>query len=374
MNRVIYPTAEGYVKNTAGVYSYVFNYTDHLGNVRLSYGLNANVLTIFEENNYYPFGLKHNGYNPISPIPENRRLFNGKELQDELGLNQYDYGARNYDPALGRWMNVDPLAETSRRFSPYAYALNNPVLFIDPDGMEAKGADGLTNSEWLAANRRSDSPIAQLDAEQKEFDKKQAEIDYFANKNKKKKNVIVGDAEVIDSGLNHAMHKMSEPDDIVRINTKDKTVTVERTGDDYDRIFVNGKEVMATPRGALAGDLNDNGYSVSMKGPQGVGMGLTDFVLDAFNLITGAGELKMGITTISKASLGLKVGLGGSKATLKSSVFYTRTLGINASMPFRLPTIVGAPTKNFGLFLGRNASVFGGARMTAGGYGIFNNN
>lgn len=179
---------------------------------------------------------------------------------------------------------------------------------------------------------------------------------------------------LVVSGLNHAMHQMDEPDDIVRINTKDKTATVERTGDDYDRIFVNGKEIMATPRGALAGDLNDNGYSVSMKGPQGVGMGLTDLALDAFNLITGAGELKMGITTISKASLGLKVGLGGSKATLKSSVFYTRTLGINAKMPFRLPTIVGVPTNNLGLFLGRNSSVFGGARMSAGAYGIYKNN
>ncbi|WP_371414627.1 RHS repeat-associated core domain-containing protein [Flavobacterium sp. 140616W15] len=139
-----FPTAEGYVNNTpvngANNYSYVFNYTYHLGNIRVSYKKNAqNVLEILEENNYYPFGLKHEGYN-VNPASDYKYKYNGKELQDELGLNFYDYGARNYDPALGRWMNIDPLAEQMRRHSPYNYAFDNPVYFIDPDGMAPKGA------------------------------------------------------------------------------------------------------------------------------------------------------------------------------------------------------------------------------------------
>ncbi len=66
----------------------------------------------------------------------NRFLYNGKELQDELNLGWYDYGARMYDPALGRWNGVDASAETYSFFSPYHFVGNNPIKFVDFDGKD----------------------------------------------------------------------------------------------------------------------------------------------------------------------------------------------------------------------------------------------
>ncbi|KAB1230975.1 RHS repeat-associated core domain-containing protein [Chryseobacterium viscerum] len=124
-----FPTAEGYFNVETG--KYVYNYTDHLGNTRLSYAKNGAGTEIIEESNYYPFGLKHEGYNVLTGNPSYKYKYNGKELQ-ETGM--YDYGARFYMADIGRWGVVDPLAEVSRRHSPYNYAYNNPIRFIDPDG------------------------------------------------------------------------------------------------------------------------------------------------------------------------------------------------------------------------------------------------
>ncbi len=162
-----FPHAEGYIQHKQDgdehFYNYVYQYKDHLGNIRLNYSYDEvnHELKIMNEHHYYPFGLEHKYYNnakkdfvvktksadqgggkyvKIEQVANSGYMYkyNGKELQDELGLDWYDYGARNYDAALGRWFNIDPASELSRRYSPYAYALDNPVYFIDPDGMLAE--------------------------------------------------------------------------------------------------------------------------------------------------------------------------------------------------------------------------------------------
>jgi len=162
------PTAEGFYDALRSIYYY--NYTDHLGNIRLKYSdadgdgvvkgdtnkycdnvppdqpcmPGTTIGDIEEVTDYYPFGMMHKNMMFYDFNNAYQYKYNGKELQ-ETGM--YDYGARFYMPDIGRWGVVDPLAETSRRWSTYTYAYNNPINFIDPDGREGTGW-GLKDNEW----------------------------------------------------------------------------------------------------------------------------------------------------------------------------------------------------------------------------------
>jgi len=86
-----------------------------------------NDVEIMQENHYYPFGMNHDGRWFGPQDPENRYTYNGKEYNPELGLDWYDYGARWYDAALGRFTGIDLFAEKYTSLASYHYCSNNPV-------------------------------------------------------------------------------------------------------------------------------------------------------------------------------------------------------------------------------------------------------
>jgi len=122
-----------------------YTITDHLGNARVSFAdlngdkkitVGGEQSEILQENHYYPFGLKMEGKWAPQIGKENKYGYNNKELSDEFGLNWNDYGARFYDPAIGKFISVDAIADHPNQIdkSPYAYGWNNPINLTDPDG------------------------------------------------------------------------------------------------------------------------------------------------------------------------------------------------------------------------------------------------
>gem|GEM_PF-3108582 len=129
-----FPTAEGFYDYQKD--QYIYQYKDHLGNTRVSFGRNsAGALEIVDANDYYPFGMNHlkSGNSFFGSSSYKNYKYNGKELQ-ETGM--YDYGARFYMADIGRWGVVDPLAEKTMDI--YGYVWNNPIKFIDPDGQSGE--------------------------------------------------------------------------------------------------------------------------------------------------------------------------------------------------------------------------------------------
>ena len=119
-------TEEGYVTLADNKYHYYLK--DHQGNHRVVISQSD---AVEEVNHYYPFGGMFASSASVQPYK-----YNGKELDMKKGLNWYDYGARHYDAALGRFTTVDPSSESYYNSSPYAYCLDNPENIVDPIGCD----------------------------------------------------------------------------------------------------------------------------------------------------------------------------------------------------------------------------------------------
>src|SRR5690554_4199833 len=151
---------EGFIKFENNQYHYVYQYKDQVGNVRLTYqDVNKNGVIesteILNESNYYPFGLKHGYYNQLANNFGNSLLsnesFNGQPSLGDLDANLSLMDFRLYDGALGRFFGIDLLADLFTSHSPYHFAYNNPITFMDPTGLSSEEG-GHTDMDVIVIN------------------------------------------------------------------------------------------------------------------------------------------------------------------------------------------------------------------------------
>ena len=317
---LFFPTAEGYV-NVAVIdtncitckpariissttYNYAFNYVDHLGNVRLTYSQDPVTLAlrIMEENHYYPFGLKHSGYNSdrrlytivdevtkMRPAPAlfsslYNYKYNGKELQEELGLNLYDFGGRLYMQDIVRTTTLDPMGEKFLSMSPYSFLNNNPLSFIDPTGMEALDYANMNERNGNSEDK-IDPPSKKQTAMQRAYNPKTGNTDLS-------KLVLNAIADVLNGVNTYTKEKIA---------TSDKEITTTATSK-------NGGGEGDTSKGKKTGD-NMDMTGVVESAP----------ALEGANFKDAKSFFEIGKTGLDLFDLGQKLGEGANEIVTKNT-------------------------------------------------------
>jgi len=152
-------TEEGRILPTGSTYNYEYNLADHLGDTRITFDTETGVARVQQQDDYMPFGMDIS--TPPVGSPQNYYLYNKKEWQTSLGL--YDYGARFYDPVIGRFGTVDPEEEDGEDYTLYAYVKNNPISNVDIDGRDDYYYDAKGNLSYIV-QQEGDDRFYQSDA------------------------------------------------------------------------------------------------------------------------------------------------------------------------------------------------------------------
>jgi RHS repeat-associated protein len=234
LSKVLIPG--GYIDISISQTSYHFFALDHLGNVRQVLGINGQQE---EQNDYYPFGLrqKRSSYQ----LSDNKYKYNGKE-QEELGsLTTLDYGARMYDPAIGRWEGVDPHAENYFHASPYAYVENNPISRIDPDGRDWLDAEDERKAQQL--QQQAQNRIDNLERSNERLERRISRAEEKGNENRAER--LQGRMENNELQIGELERGISE---ITALgDTPDYTFTFTSTSNDAHNVVLLGSTNSGNP-------------------------------------------------------------------------------------------------------------------------------
>jgi RHS repeat-associated protein len=224
---------------------------DHLGSVRVAYRLFQGQVQSIQVDSYYPFGMNIKdltaNITTVRNMP-NEYLYNGKMMQDEMGLGWLDYGARFYDAVLGRFHTQDAFSEKYLDFSPYQYAMNNPLKFIDINGDSAWSV----KRDWNSDDSKGFAKYAQNKLI--EYEKSGKKID------------------CADLALSVLVGYASENGLALQLNSADGKTTFDSNSDSYNSVgeFLNGtKETKGVLSLSTAnGDIKSNTFSLDKANKQ----------------------------------------------------------------------------------------------------------